>query len=226
MNRLLFLISIGLIFLTRVQTVSAQGPPFRLKSASQLIEKSTQDSIAMIERLSAYYFHGIMNDYRVSKGKKRVLWSDELWLVCLNHNHWMVQQDKLSHTENNTAESSGRDPGDRIEFVNPNTILSWCGENCLYNYDSQGETVEEIAYTIASESFQQWKESPGHNENMIASSARIQGVAFQINGEQVWATELLCTNEFNAVDFSFQKPISHLFKCRDYQTMKALKKNK
>lgn len=226
MIRFFFILSFLLIFILNTQSIVAQKAPFKLQSAKQLIEKSTQDSIAMIERLSAYYFHGIMNDYRASKGRKRVLWSDELWLVCLNHNNWMVQRNKLSHSENSSAESSGKDPGDRIEFVNPNTILSWCGENCLYNYDAQGETVEEIAFTIASESFQQWKESPGHNENMLANGARIQGVAFQINGEQVWATELLCTNEFNAVDFPFQKPVSNLFKCRDYQTVKALNKNK
>jgi uncharacterized protein YkwD len=206
-------------------TIQAQNKPFNISNSNTLLEKSVEDSVSMIERLAAYYFHGIMNDYRVSKGRKRVLWSEELWIVCLNHNNWMIEKNKLTHSEYGGLKFTGTDPGDRIEYVNRNTIMQWCGENCLYNYNTDGENVEEIAYNIASKSFLQWKNSEGHNENMLAMGARIQGVSFKIAHDQVWATELLCTNEFNAFDFTFHKPVSNHFQCRDYQTMKALKKD-
>jgi uncharacterized protein YkwD len=225
MKKLAIFFLLSILTTLNFQNVCAQSQPYKRDQLKNILEKSTSDSVAMIERLSAYYFHGIMNDYRVRRGRKTVMWSDELWMVCINHNFWMTQCGKLSHDERYGEGFSGREPGDRIDYCELYVAYEWCGENCLYNYDIYGETIEEIAFNIASHSFEQWKESPGHNENMLTPGAKIQGVSFVIDGDRVWATELLCTNELESRLYAFQKPASPHFKCRNYETMKSLNKD-
>jgi hypothetical protein len=65
----------------------------------------------------------------------------------------------------------------------------WSGENCLYNYSGNGKTIQEKAKDIALYSINQWKKSPGHNRNML-SNHTIHGVAFIVENDVVWATDL------------------------------------
>lgn len=158
-----------------------------------IIKNASVDSIQKIERLAAILFHDKINAHRVANGKTKLGWDDTLWLASRNHNTWMMENTQLAHMEKaGTKSFSGISPGDRYDYVSENKgKCSWSGENALYNFSAGYGTIAENAEHIAEYSFQQWKSSPGHNENMLSASSKVHGVAFTIvPGGQVWATDL------------------------------------
>lgn len=158
-----------------------------------LLKNSGIDSIQKIERLTAILFHDKINAHRVANGKTKLGWDDTLWLASRNHNIWMMANTELAHMEKaGTKSFSGVTPGDRYDYVSKNKgKCSWSGENALYNFSAGYGTIEENAEHIAEYSFQQWKDSPGHNENMLNASSKVHGAAFTlVSGERVWATDL------------------------------------
>jgi uncharacterized protein YkwD len=158
-----------------------------------ILKNASVDSIQKTERLAAILFHDKINAYRVANGKGALGWDDTLWLASRNHNFWMIQNDELAHHEKgNTKSFSGVTPGDRYDFVTKNKgNCSWSGENALYNYSASYGTIAKNAEHIADYSFTQWKNSPGHNANMLNESSKVHGVAFSIeNGSLVWATDM------------------------------------
>jgi uncharacterized protein YkwD len=158
-----------------------------------ILKNASLDSIQKTERLAAILFHDKINAYRVANGKEKLGWDDTLWLASRNHNFWMIQNDELSHHEKgNTKSYSGVTPGDRYDFVTKNKgNCNWSGENALYNYSASYGTIAKNAEHIAEYSFTQWKNSPGHNANMLNASSKVHGVAFSIEkGSLVWATDM------------------------------------
>ena len=158
-----------------------------------ILNSALVDSTEKIERLAAIYFHEQINKYRASKLKKKLGWNDTLWLAARNHCSWMMENNKLYHyTRKGTKLFNGERPGDRYMFASRNTGSCRCsGENVLYNFSHPGELSCEVnARQIADYSFNQWKDSPGHNKNMLNASSVLHGVAFRINGGVVWATDL------------------------------------
>ncbi|NQX98854.1 MAG: hypothetical protein HRT73_13400, partial [Flavobacteriales bacterium] len=80
------------------------------------------------------------------------------------------------------------------------------GENALYNYSAYGKSIKEIAQNIAFRSFKQWKNSPGHNRNMLRKGHVAHGTAFKITNDKVWGTDLFSSN--NApYDFNNSTPL-------------------
>ncbi|CAN5823206.1 hypothetical protein BH11BAC7_BH11BAC7_03880 [soil metagenome] len=158
-----------------------------------IITNASVDSIQKIERLAAILFHDKINAHRSANGKTALGWDDTLWLASRNHNTWMMENTQLGHMEKaGTKSFSGVNPGDRYDYVSKNKgKCSWSGENALYNYSAGNTTIEKNAEQIAEYSFQQWKNSPGHNANMLSASSKVHGVAFMIESDgQVWATDL------------------------------------
>jgi len=127
----------------------------------------------------------------------------------------MNVNNQLGHDEKTgTTAFSGASPGDRYNFVTKdNGKALWCGENALYNYSADGNSVSEIAERVAQHSFEQWQASPGHNANMLSGAAYAEGTAFILKGDQVWATSLFArkpsTSAYNPI--SFVKPASSKF---------------
>lgn len=161
-----------------------------------IIKNANVDSTEKTERLAAIYFHEKINQYRISLKKPALGWDDTVWLASRNHCNWMMANNELSHHEKpGTILFNGNSPGDRYEFVSKNKgMCSWSGENALYNYSgSSYGNCSKTALAIANSSFEQWKHSPGHNENMLKEGSRVHGVAFRIEkGGRVWATDLFC----------------------------------
>lgn len=158
-----------------------------------ILKNASVDSIQKTERLAAILFHEKINAYRVANGKEKLGWDDTLWLASRNHNMWMIANDELSHHEKgNTKSFSGVTPGDRYDFVTKGKgNCGWSGENALYNYSASYGTIAKNAEHIAEYSFTQWKNSPGHNANMLNASSKVHGVAFTIeSGSLVWSTDL------------------------------------
>jgi uncharacterized protein YkwD len=158
-----------------------------------ILKNASLDSIQKTERLAAIYFHDKINAHRVSNKVEKLGWDDTLWLTARNHNIWMTANDDLQHYEKSGTKSfTGVSPGDRYDFASKQKGgCSWSGENILYNYASAYSTIEKTAERIAEYSFNQWKNSPGHNENMLNPNSRVHGTAFFIEPSgQVWATDI------------------------------------
>lgn len=170
----------------------ANAQLYTYQDVESLKEKAQQDSIAEIERMAALEFHELINQYRKQNGLNTIKWNETLWIATINHNKWMAKTGKLSHHQTTTNNCySGKSPGDRLTYAQAGSShFGWSGENALYNYSCTGKTKEEIAKNIAKKSFIQWKNSKGHNENMLSKRHGSHGVAFKINGAVVWGTDL------------------------------------
>ncbi len=156
-----------------------------------LIERSNEEKTTTIERTAALEFHKLLNEYRTENALPILAWDDTLWLAAKNHSLWMRYNRKLSHKETNTPLFTGKTPDDRYYFVTEGKpTVSVNGENILLNFSCKGKNVEETALNIARESFEQWKSSPGHNENMLSQGFIRHGVAFCVNEDNVWATNM------------------------------------
>jgi uncharacterized protein YkwD len=207
---------VGLLSLIALTTANAQNKPSKTDALGTIIKNSETDSIQYVERLAAYLFHEKLNAYRTSEQLNALAWDDSLWLACRNHSQWMMANSQLSHDEKSgTAFFSGISPGDRYSFATKdNGKAQWCGENALYNYSAAGNNANNIAERIAQHSFEQWQASPGHNANMLAGAAFMEGTAFILKGDLVWGTSLFARKPFSAAyeAISFAKPVSDRFK--------------
>lgn len=193
----------------------SQSSPLKADAINNLKSDAETDSVQFIERMAAYLFHEKLNDYRSAKQLNVLMWDDSLWLASRNHSVWMSKNDKLGHDESSgTPGFTGKSPGDRYAFATSSTgKAQWCGENALYNYSADPGTAMEVAERIAQYSLEQWQTSPGHNENMLAAHAYIEGTAFIIDGEQVWATSLFARKPINTAYqlVSFAQPGTNKF---------------
>jgi uncharacterized protein YkwD len=184
-----FLISSGLI-----------AQIFQTSQLSAVIKKCYTDSVQKTERLAALKFHKLINQYRKENKIDSLAWDDTLWLASRNHNIWMGENAKLSHTQTeNTKYFSGKGPGDRYKYATADKGgSSWSGENALYNYSDNGSSIEQISETMAKAAFNQWKNSLGHDENMRAPQSNSHGTAFYLEPDgPVWATDLFSYKKFD-----------------------------
>ena len=159
-----------------------------------------------LERLSGYYFHQLINKYRLSKGLKTLYWDDRMWLAARNHNLYLWKLGDLTHDETKNGNFySGIKPWDRMQFVMYDAYkMKIYGENCLYNFSYDNvNSLNENALSIAEQSFEQWKKSPGHNANMLNVEYSAHGTSFIVvdNGSRVYG----CTNFGNLSDFQLNE---------------------
>jgi len=202
-----------LLLLASIRNAHAQTP-YRAELIPSFIAKSSTDSIACIERMAAYYFHRILNNYRKEKSLVELHWNDTLWIAGMNHSLWMNRQHELTHTERaKTWYFTGRHVGERVLYAsNGIEHLHWSAENALYNSTIKGNDISTIALNMAKHAFEQWKGSPGHKKNMLKEGSRSHGVSFIISTEHIWVTDVFAFNgnEKTAIEF----PSSSVFKLR------------
>lgn len=193
----------------------SQNTAAKAESINAIVTNSSTDSIQYVERLAAYLFHEKINSYRATRQLPALAWDDTLWLASRNHSQWMSVNDKLSHDqESGTQLFTGKSPGDRYAFASNNAgKAKWCGENALYNYSAYSTGTAALAEHIAQYALQQWQESPGHNANMLASEAAVEGTAFIIVNERVWATSLFARQPAakGYAPTAFAKPVTDKF---------------
>ncbi len=162
---------------------------YKANHLNKLLKASETDSILMLQRSAALYFHAIINDYRQSKRKGLLQWDEALWLAAINHCTWMIEHEKLTHIQRKgTNYFTGNNPGDRVAFVVGKNMGGY-GENALYNFHIREKSLDDQARTMATAAFEDWKESPGHHKNMIEAYGS-HGVAFILAGDTCWAVDV------------------------------------
>lgn len=138
-----------------------------------------------------------------------------MWLAARNHNIYMLHQFILTHGENpDSAYYTGVDPEARYIYVSDNPInLYASGENCRFSMGSikGGGSSFDLANSIANESFESWKESPGHNKNMLSDSYNMQGTSFiylgLLYGTTVFGNDRKGVFEINEINLSWDKEL-------------------
>lgn len=185
----------GFLFVILNNNVQAQI--CRASNISKLLEAAEKDKVQKIERMAAKKFHKLLNEYRVKNKLEAIAWDEAAWLTARNHNYWMSTNGTLSHDEKKgTRCYSGTDPGDRYKYATAGKgSAHWSAENILYHYEVEGKNDIDIATKIAAYSFKIWKNSPGHNQNMLGDNHKAHGLAFCINKEgKVYGTDLFVSS--------------------------------
>ncbi|MGE0635940.1 MAG: CAP domain-containing protein [Bacteroidia bacterium] len=184
---------------------------FQTAQLAEVIKKCYTDSVRKTERLAALKFHNLINDYRQQNKLDTLAWDDTLWLASRNHTIWMGENAKLSHTQTEgTKFFTGNGPGERYRYVKANKGSSaWSGENALYNWSDNGSSIESISDIMAKAAFNQWKNSPGHDENMRAPHSHSHGTAFYLDPDgPVWATDLFSYQKLDKLNFSVSNELA------------------
>lgn len=126
-------------------------------------------------------FLTIINDYRAGHGLGPLLLSDVISGACYLHNSDMSDFGFFSHTsEKSNHFPQGATPWDRMKAGG-------------YNYNtSMGENIA-AGYADAAAVFQGWKNSPGHNANMLNGNFKVIGISLkEVPGSQYryyWTTD-------------------------------------
>jgi len=183
--------------LTSINSLSQTQIQDRVYTEGNLVElfrNIETDEKLQFERLIAYHFHQIINEYRQTKGKKTLYWDDRLWLAARNHNLYMNAADELTHGESSkNSFYTGGAPTTRMKYTSYGLIQTdGGGENCLMFSLDEEEMTNELALSIAQDGFDQWRNSDGHNQNMLNSDYFAHGTAFSTNGA-VYGTTAFCT---------------------------------
>jgi uncharacterized protein YkwD len=100
----------------------------------------------------------LINQYRKEKGLKALKLNAELSNAAKAHSRDLAKWDRISHYG-----SDGSNPWDRIKRVGYNARLA------AENVGTGQVTIEEVV--------KGWKESPGHNKNLLLSDAEHMGIA-------------------------------------------------
>jgi len=166
---------------------------------SHLLSEVPNSPDLQLERLAAYFFHQRINQYRLDNGLSTLYWDDRIWLAARNHNLYLWKLNALTHDEVKTNTFfTGNKPWDRIQYVTYNNYkMEYYAENCLFYTNDFYTFNAENAIEIANRAFEQWKNSPGHNKNMLDPKHFAHGTSFIMVGDRLYGT----TNFGNASDF-------------------------
>jgi hypothetical protein len=103
----------------------------------------------------------LLNRYRVANGRRALVLDDRLARAARAHALDMVARDYFDH---DTPEGDG--PTERAErFGFPSGV----GENIAYS-----------SHVTPLSMFEMWRESPGHNQNMLYTSYTVVGIGFAL----------------------------------------------
>lgn len=147
----------------------------------------------------------LINDYRIENDLRPLIHDEALADIARLHSVEQATHRYLSHTNNSNENFPDRyeNAGYLCEtevIENDGVWIYGGGENVLYNYlfeyhYEDGE-VPSTAWMgtdeLAEEMFEQWRTSPGHNENMLEPIWRRGGIGIAINQH----AEILATNDF------------------------------
>ncbi len=109
-------------------------------------------------KLSAEMARDLINQYRKQSGLKPLQLNAELTTAAKNHSRDLAKWDRISHFG-----SDGSNPWDRVKRSGYNAKLA------AENVGTGQVTIDEV--------FKGWKESPGHNKNLLLADAEHMGIA-------------------------------------------------
>ena len=103
-------------------------------------------------------FLSLINSYRASKGLSKLALSRTLGAAAEHHSKDMARYNYFSHTLRGG--------------------IAWSTNITNHGYRSSATMGENIAagHSSAEDTFQQWKNSPGHNKNMLNPNFRAIGI--------------------------------------------------
>ena len=159
-------------------TLTAQDRSLKkVRHLDQLLGESKFDSLLRFERECALEFHKLINQYRKDNRRKVLVWNDSLWLAARNHTDYLIYNTVFDHSQDSKRPLySGVSPTERCKFVFDKSNVDYaCGENIALNYIGASNAVD-----AANLVFEQWKESKGHNENMLSATYNEHGMAMRI----------------------------------------------
>jgi hypothetical protein len=176
------------------------------------LENIKFDSLLMLERMTSFHFHQLINQYRNSKGQKTIYWDDKLWLAARNHNIYLLKNNKnLSHSESNSKSYfTGSLPENRVEYVTYSSGEYKFGgfENCAVSGEMVPGSLDKNAYRLGSindlvelakssaeDMFELWKSSPGHNQNMLNSDHLAHGTSIVFGEYAQYGTSVFTQNQ-------------------------------
>jgi len=113
-------------------------------------------------------FLGLINNYRAENGLNPLVLTPLLEEAAQWMSEDMKKKEYFSHTD-----SQGRDPFQRMKAFGYN-FNTWKGENLAY-----GVLTGKDAFVL-------WKESPGHNANMLNPQFIVMGIGKE---EEYWTTD-------------------------------------
>ena len=124
-------------------------------------------------------FIQLINQYRQSNGLGTLLLSDTISDASTKHSSDMAKYDFFAHdTVQSDYFPAGSTPWDRMRI-------------CGYDYNTaMGENIA-AGYANAQAVFTGWKNSPGHNANMLNASYRVIGIGLVTGGSygEYWTTD-------------------------------------
>ena len=107
---------------------------------------------------------GLINQYRVTQGRPQVQLSQDA-IRSAAWFSWDMATDNYFPPDH--VDSNGRDIGSR---------LTWCGSS----WTSYAENIS-AGFSGASETFEQWRNSPVHNTNLLSTAVTRVGIARHFN---------------------------------------------
>jgi uncharacterized protein YkwD len=195
---------------------------FRERDLVSISDEWFDNQNLLFERLVAYNFNKIINDYRISKGLHAMHWEERLWLASRNHNVFMSHNNILSHGQSKLKDFyTGSQPKDRVRFVchQLQPYNSGYAENVATTFFeitptrafiyTDIEVINEIndqAKDIALIVFNMWKNSSGHNANMLQPNNNSHATSFLINNGSVYATSLFVSDAKCVHKYSLEIP--------------------
>ena len=151
---------------------------FRSKSIfNQKYNKDNPD----IPLLDAALFF-LTNEKRKARFKKILKYHKACETAAYNHSKQMAEKDFFSHQ--NTKDKKRRSTEQRAKLAgikNP-----YIAENIAFNHFIYDNTYLEIAEKLIN----QWMNSKGHRENILAKDAKSFGCGVYISGTTIWATQV------------------------------------
>jgi uncharacterized protein YkwD len=125
-------------------------------------EKAQQGALADRDysstNLDAERARQLINAYRAEKGLKPLKLNTELTIAAKNHSRDLAKWDRISHFG-----SDGSNPWDRVKRSGYNARLA------AENVGTGQVTIDEV--------MKGWKDSPGHNKNLLLADAEHMGIA-------------------------------------------------
>ena len=109
-------------------------------------------------RLDTEAARDLINKYRAQNGLKPLKLNAELSAAAKSHSSDLAKWDRISHFG-----SDGSNPWDRVKRSGYNARLA------AENVGTGQTTIEEV--------FKGWRESPGHNKNLLLAEAEHMGIA-------------------------------------------------
>jgi uncharacterized protein YkwD len=109
-------------------------------------------------RLDAEAARELINKYRAQNGLKPLKLNAQLSAAAKGHSSDLAKWDRISHFG-----SDGSNPWDRVKRAGYNARLA------AENVGTGQATIDEV--------FKGWKESPGHNKNLLLADAEHMGIA-------------------------------------------------